>query len=789
MSHKKEAPQSLWHRLGVETRKRLAYLQQQPTAIRVVGLLLVLLVAIFAIPEEQFEVQVFEPGEIATRDVRADRRLVVEDQQRTAELRAQAREQAGLVFERDPRILPAALGAFHERLDKAREAFTRGDTSEDVIQNFAGLLDLSPATASLFWSRGFAPALGEQVGRCLDRIGAHGIHDPAEHGLQQPFTRAWITQGPADSLRRIGPANRPLSIAEARAAALSRCDDLALARLSGKLIQPDTFLDPQATRELADRRAAAVDPVTSVFQYGQIVVREGEEVSELQYRQLQQLSSERSLAEYSLSAIGTLTLAIGLILIPWRYFGHARKKIFYDPDRMGTFFSILLGSVILMKAGLMLIAGFHLGTLSTLNILIYALPVVSGAALIAILLDLHIAMVYSTIFAIICGLMTGQDIHFSIYVFIASLVAAFSSFSFRNRLDLLRAGFWSSLAGSAIVMGTFLVQGSIWELESLWAILFIFLGGQLAMIVAAGFLPLFESLFGMTSDLRLLELSNLGHPLLKQLVIRAPGTYHHSIIVGSLVEAAAERIGVNPLLARVGAYYHDIGKMKKSEYFVENQRDSFNRHDTLTPSMSSLVILNHIKYGMELAEEYNLPRAITDVIQQHHGKTLIRYFYQKALENGESVKEENFRYAGPKPQTRAAALVMLADGAEAACRSIAEPTHNRIQARVLKILNNVFVDGQLDECDLTLKDLSAIAESFTTVLTGIYHHRIEYPEERKPEKSQDRSAQVSTPPPDINVPKPAPPENYPTQNPAPARNTGIQQHQELIPGEDKGEYF
>jgi hypothetical protein len=242
--------------------------------------------------------------------------------------------------------------------------------------------------------------------------------------------------------------------------------------------------------------------------------------------------------------------------------------------------------------------------------------------------------------------------------------------------------------------------------------------------------PLAEIVFGYSSDIKMLELANLDQPLMRQLMIEAPGTYHHSVIVGSLVEAAASEIGANPLLAKVCGYYHDIGKINKRDYFIENQSGGRNRHDRLAPSMSALILIAHIKDGIELARRHKLGPVITDTIQQHHGTSLIRYFYEKARQKkGEgAVNMADFRYPGPKPQTREAGLVMLADAVEAASRTLDNPTPSRIQGLVQKLINGIFSDGQLDNCELTLRDLHKIAKSFNTILNGIHHHRIEYPE-------------------------------------------------------------
>jgi putative nucleotidyltransferase with HDIG domain len=261
-----------------------------------------------------------------------------------------------------------------------------------------------------------------------------------------------------------------------------------------------------------------------------------------------------------------------------------------------------------------------------------------------------------------------------------------------------------------------------------WAIGFF--GGIGAAIITVGLAPLVEIAFGYTTDISLLELANLDRPLMRRLMIEAPGTYHHAVIVGSMVEAAASEIGANPLLAKVCGYYHDIGKIKKPLYFVENQLDGKNRHDKLAPSMSSLILMAHVKDGVEVAKKNKLVKPIIDTIQQHHGTSLISYFYEKAKQRkGENAVEiDNFRYPGPRPQTREAALVMLADVVEAASRTLNNPTPSRIQGLVQNLINKVFSDGQLDHCELTLKDLHKIAKSYTKILNGIHHHRIEYAE-------------------------------------------------------------
>jgi putative nucleotidyltransferase with HDIG domain len=261
----------------------------------------------------------------------------------------------------------------------------------------------------------------------------------------------------------------------------------------------------------------------------------------------------------------------------------------------------------------------------------------------------------------------------------------------------------------------------------------------LSSILAIGVIPVIEIIFNYTTNIKLLELADLNQPGLRKLLIEAPGTYHHSILVGILSETAAEAISANSLLTRVSAYYHDIGKTRKPLYFVENQQGLENKHDKLLPSMSSLIISAHVKDGLETAKQYHLGKNIQDIILQHHGTSCINYFYRKAIElnaeGNQPVSDKDFRYPGPKPQTKEAGIVMLADAVEASSKTLSEPTPSRIQGMVQQIINSIFADGQLDECELTLKDLHLIADSFNRVLNGIFHSRIEYPDSSEKESN------------------------------------------------------
>ncbi|MBI4689469.1 MAG: HDIG domain-containing protein [Nitrospirae bacterium] len=358
---------------------------------------------------------------------------------------------------------------------------------------------------------------------------------------------------------------------------------------------------------------------------------------------------------------------------------------------------------------------------------LFGIPLPAGAMLVTLLFDFHTAMVFSLIVSLFSGLWLN-DATFPVYAFVGSLTAAFSVIRCKRRSALLRGGFYVGLVNAVTASILLLLAGEFLTLKAGQSVIFALSSGISVIAIASVMLPLLEYLFKVTTDISLLELLDLEQPLMKSLMIEAPGTYHHSVIVGNLVEAAAEAVGVNPLLARVSAYYHDIGKVKMPEYFIENQSGSLSKHEKLTPHMSSMIICSHVKEGVELAREHKLPEPIIDIIQQHHGTSLMTYFYQKAKDhNGEKFSEEEYKYSGPKPQTRVAALVMMADAVEAASRVLTDPTPSRITALVDRMINHVFLEGQLDECELTLKDISEIKKHFSYILTGILHKRVDYP--------------------------------------------------------------
>ncbi len=377
---------------------------------------------------------------------------------------------------------------------------------------------------------------------------------------------------------------------------------------------------------------------------------------------------------------------------------------------------------------------------------LFGIPIPFGAMIVTLIFDFHTAIIFSFVISLITGIWLNEPL-FLIYSFVGSLTAAFSAIKCKKRSSLIKGGLYVSAVNIITIALIYLIKEDFFSQAAVSAIFFAATSGIIVAATVLIILPLIEYLFSVTTDINLIELLDLEHPLMRNLMINAPGTYHHSVIVANLAGAAAEAVGANPLLARVSAHYHDIGKVKMPEYFSENQTGSASKHEKLTPHMSSMIITSHVKEGIELAKQHKLPQTVIDILQQHHGTSSIAYFYHKAKELAADSPPmpEEYRYQGPKPQTRVAALVMMADAVEAASRSLIDPTPARISALVEKIINNIFLDGQIDECELTLKDLSEIKRRFTNILTIIFHKRIAYPEISEKESLQKRQKIIFAP--------------------------------------------
>ncbi|MFH1625210.1 MAG: HDIG domain-containing metalloprotein, partial [Pseudomonadota bacterium] len=503
--------------------------------------------------------------------------------------------------------------------------------------------------------------------------------------------------------------------------------------ISQRLIEPNLTFNKNETEQRRIKIRENVKPVFYQVKKGEIIVREGERIKNEHLVKLKAFQKVRKYDNLVLTSLGLILLVVLLSYIVYHFALKNFKEISVKNKDL-LLISITLGAVVMLaKLGILICEAVNNSfPFLPFDSCLYVIPIASGAMLICTVLNIRVALIFAVIVSILSAILFENRLEFFIYSFIGSVVAGHGVIQTRLRTTLIKAGGLVGLANIITILSLNMVNGYLFTFDTVFDIAFGFFGGLLAGFTVIGITPLVEALFGYTTDTKLLELANLDNRILRDLIVQAPGTYHHSIIVGTLVETAAESINANPLLVRVSAYYHDIGKIKKPLYFVENQRGTENKHEKLAPSMSSLILMSHVKDGVEIARANRLGQPIIDVIKQHHGTSLITFFYQKAKskENPElqPVNEEDFRYPGPKPQTKEAGLVLLADAVEAASKTLPDPSPSRIQGMVQRIINHIFADGQLNECELTLKDLNEIARSFNKILTGIFHHRVEYPE-------------------------------------------------------------
>lgn len=474
---------------------------------------------------------------------------------------------------------------------------------------------------------------------------------------------------------------------------------------------------------------------------GEMLVREGERITD---EHLWKLAAVRSLEVKERSTFKRFLLLF-LILFPsiaviYEY-GDRNIKKFSLSEKDLIFCSILTIFTTLLVRFSLLLSDYFAPSFTT--DLFYVIPIFLFGIIIRIVLFSEAAIMFSLVLAMTMAFAFTNSLQVFLYTFVGNLLASHLSGKCENRNTILKAGLYTSfIMAFLLIILTAFFEGSLSNVPLKLA--FVLFGGVGSSFIALGLLPIIEHVFDYTTDVRLLELANLEHPLLEEMMVSAPGTYHHSIMVGNLSKAAAESIGAHPLLARVSAYYHDIGKLKMPHYYIENRTGFDDAHKSLSPSMSALIILSHTKEGQELAQGHRLGRKITEIITQHHGTSLVSYFYNRAKELEDPklhvIEEKEFRYPGPRPQTKEAGIVMLADAVEASSRILDEPTPKRIETHVQDVIEAIFLDGQLDECELTLKDLHAIQKSFIAMLIGIFHQRIEYPERTGPDGTSKKLA-------------------------------------------------
>lgn len=512
-----------------------------------------------------------------------------------------------------------------------------------------------------------------------------------------------------------------------------------LARLS---ITANKFYDEEATK--AAKVEARENTPTVFIKQGDVLVGKGERITEEMYSLLEKnglLKDEVNYwPQFGLILLSFL-MAIGLIMYIRQSEGASRFK--YNNAQ----FVMLLLIILITTVSMHVISIVQSEQRPYIG---YLAPIATGAMLITLLIDLSLAYICSIMFSILASVILnvnqGQifDFQFGFFAFVISFASIFAIHRASQRSTLLKAGIMICLFGSLAVFTLTLINNDGWsESNTLYALGFAVAGGLLTTILVIGLMPFFEVTFGILSALKLVELSNPNHPLLRKLLTETPGTYHHSVMVGNLSEAAAEAIGANGLLCRVGSYYHDIGKTKRPGYFIENQNNMENPHDFIDPKLSKSIIIAHARDGVEMQKEYKLPKPIRDIAEQHHGTTFLHYFYHKALRLAEEqgvepdFTEADFRYPGPKAQSKEAAVVGIADSVEAAVRSLRKPTVEQVESMIEKIIKSRLDDHQFNECDLTMRELDLIAQTLKETVMGIFHSRIEYPEEIKTRKEND----------------------------------------------------
>ena len=726
--------------------------------------LLALVLTLIIVPTGGFVPAYFAAGDIASRDIKAPHDFLVPVPELTEEKRQQTANAVLPVYDYDRRPSRAlaqdisrVLQGYAPDSDSGEQLGSPVEQAQhqDMVQKLLGI-ELNTQQHQALVRLSADPEFVDRFRKTATEILSGYIVESTDlffANWRGAITLKNLDSGQEKLVTDIQSIRSRAATVAALESELEVAEDLqsdfnTLLDLVHRLLLPNLTFNQSETENRRRESAAAVSPVLSQVKRGEMIVREGERVSAEQARVLRILQGDSADLLKTVRTAAGLWLAIVLLFYTVHKFARVNIRK-YAPDSRDLLFlaSVFVAVFVLAKVGIFISTAMQSAFPYIDSVCYYyALPFAAAAMLVRIVLNSETAMVFSVLFALLIGLLFGDNIFISIYVLIGSLVAAHSVKYCMSRSSLFRAGLILSVVNMTTVGAIYAVAAHPYDSQFLYRMGFAFCGGFISALLVNGTIPLAESVFKYTTDFKLMELANMNTPILRELMIQAPGTYHHSIMVGLLVENAAESIGANPLLARVAAYYHDIGKIKKPLYFAENLKNHGNKHDKLAPSMSALILTSHVKDGVELARESKLGNVLIDIIRQHHGTSLIKFFYDKAQQQskGEVVNEQDYRYPGPKPQSREAALIMLADAVEAAGRTLSNPTSARIQGMVQKIINKIFIDGQLNECDLTLKDLHQIAKSFNRILAGIFHQRVEYPEPAYKERTKEDKKNTSS---------------------------------------------
>lgn len=665
-----------------------------------------------------------EVGAVAPADIVAPRALTYTSQVQTEAARQAARDavppQYDYTTENAAAVAAEQAAEYARRIAPIEAAFVAPLTPEERTQILGSVLNDELSEAARMTLVKLSPerwaAVRDEAGRVLDTVERSELRD-----TELAAVRARLAG------RMVG-----LSPAEAQLAS----------ELIGPLLVPNSSYSEELTNQARDRAAEAVTPVVVTIQRGEIIVRRGEPIDAFAYEKITAFGLQEARPDVA-RLVGYAFLAV-LAVVPllawfWRF-----RPTFWHRTNVLVLVALLL---VVVAVALKLTAGRA--------ILPFFVPTAAAAILTTILVDAWAATILMVVLAVIAGGVSGGSQELAAYVLVGGLAGILGIRRGDRLHDFVQAGL-AVLVANVLVVSTFTLLGErdLRGLLELWAASGLSAGG--AAIAAVGSFAVLGNLFGITTVFQLLELANPSQPLLRRLLLETPGTYHHSIMVGNLAERAAEAIGADPLLARVAAYYHDIGKLANPAAFIENQAAGENIHDQLPPEESARLLKAHVADGIDIAYRYRLPKTLIAFIPQHHGTALMSFFYAKAreiaaapyggLETAEgrraadAVDEARFRHAGPKPQSKEAAILMLADGVEASVRSLSSRDEATIRAMVNRIIEERLGDGQFDECDLTLRDIERIREAFVSQLLGMYHQRIAYPQNKIVEIEARRAA-------------------------------------------------
>ncbi|MBI3990975.1 MAG: HDIG domain-containing protein [Candidatus Omnitrophica bacterium] len=669
-------------------------------------------------------------GKPSVEDVYADRNLIIQagiDEVKTGEVReleaARIKDIYDLNFDAQKLIL-ADLNSFFDKLSELKQA--QGLSEADALSLLKGELsdEISDWDLKAFLETQDISSLRGTAITTAGKLFTYAIVSDStmdgwvENGVKIASVRDLATLAETDrsttEIMSLEQAVKKIEVFVSEKPDVNRRVKSALTALIRIYLKPNLYINREETIRRREEAKNKVAPILKNLEVnkGMKVADKGLPITREQILILKELNRLRGQREGIWSILGLWLVTVVSLALLCLYLKLYEPKIYTDNKQL-----YLLSLLVLM-------AVFSAEVMGRFTDYALLIPIPAIAMLISMLVSPRISFVLTAMLSLFAGMVTGGKFEITLVSLLGGLVGIYSVIHVRLRSHILRAGLLTGIANlfCILALGWLNHKGSslLWKEAGLGMA-----NGLSSSFIVMGLLPVFESIFKMTTNIRLLELTDMSRPALKELILKAPGTYYHSLIVGNLAESACEAIGANSLLARVGSYYHDLGKIDKSEYFLENQTGSESRHDNLTPTMSRLIILNHTRRGLELAKKYNLDHVLVNFITEHHGTGLMYFFYQRALEEiKEGVSEISFRYPGPKPQSKESAIVLLADSVEAASRTLSKPSHSKLKEMVHEVINSKFIDGQLDECELTLKDFHLIAESFVRVLQGRFHTRI-----------------------------------------------------------------